>query len=131
MYHASCLCQAFRFTIGGELKAPRYCHCANCTKFAGTSPASWVIAKRSNITMTSSADMTKFDSGRGLRCFCPTCGSPLWFQSLDYPDIVAVPLGVIDDGDVPPPEMHIWVRSKPGWCSITDELPQHAGNPPA
>lgn len=131
MYEASCLCGSFRFAIKGELSAPRFCHCANCTKFAGTTPASWAMTSLSNITMSASAELSKFDSGKGLRCFCARCGSPLWFQSLDYPDIVAIPLGVIDKGEIAPPEMHIWVQSKPDWCSITDGLPQHAGNPPA
>lgn len=130
MNHASCLCGAVQFTINGDLKAPRYCHCRNCAKFAGTSPATWAMAEMAAIRLsTPEGDISQFDSGKGLRCFCAQCGAPVWFRSLDFPDIVAIPLGVIDDGDVPAPEMHIWVQSKPDWCAISDALPQHATNP--
>ena len=69
--------------------------------------------------------MTRFDSGGGIRCFCSSCGSPVWFESKEDEDIVMLPLGVLDDGNIPSPDMHIWVTSKPGWCAIHDELPQH------
>lgn len=48
----------------------------------------------------------------------------------DHGGIVARPLGVPDDADVPAPDMHLWVQSKPEGCAITDDLPQHAANPP-
>jgi hypothetical protein len=53
----------------------------------------------------------------------------VWFESLDYPEIVAIPLGVLDDGNIPTPEMHLWTQSKPDWCVINDTLPQHKTNP--
>lgn len=130
MINASCLCGAIRFTLDCELKAPRYCYCEFCTKFAGTSPATWAMGERAKIDVTTSLEsLEKYDSGRGQRCFCTRCGSPIWFESHDYPEIVAIPLGVLDDGDVPPPEMHIFVDSKPGWCAITDDLPAHETYP--
>lgn len=130
MNHGSCLCGSTQFTINGALRDARYCYCANCTKFAGTSPATWAIAERSKLTVDSPGSrVKKFNSGRGLRCFCTTCGSPVWFESLDYPEIVAIPLGVLDDGDIPTPDMHLWTQSKPKWCTINDKLPQHKTNP--
>lgn len=130
MFSCSCLCGQIRFTISGELRAARYCHCENCTKSAGTSPAAWAIADSAAMSLENpGAGVSKYNSGKGLRCFCPDCGAPVWFESLDYPDIVAIPLGVLDHGDIPAPEMRIWVRSRPDWCTITDELPQHETNP--
>lgn len=89
------------------------------------------MAESSQLTITTeTARVSKFNSGRGIRCFCSQCGSPLWFESIDHPEIVAIPLGVLDNADVPAPDMHLWVKSKPDWCAINDELPQHDGNPP-
>lgn len=87
------------------------------------------MADRSKLALNSKASVKKFNSGKGLRCFCGNCGSPVWFESLDHAAIVAIPLGVLDDGDIPTPEMHIWTRSKPDWCAITDSLPQHETYP--
>lgn len=130
MFHASCLCGSVRFTLDGALKSARYCYCENCRKFVGTSPAAWAIAEKSRLALSStSGHVSNFDSGKGLRCFCARCGSPVWFESLDYPELVAIPLGVLDDGDVPRPGRHIWVRSMPDWCTIYDDLPQHDTNP--
>lgn len=88
------------------------------------------MAESSRLTITSkNAEISKFNSGRGIRCFCSQCGSPLWFESIDHPEIVAIPLGILDDADVPAPDMHLWVQSKPEWCAITDDLPQHDTHP--
>ncbi len=99
MVKGSCLCGQINFELDGELQAPRYCHCENCRKFSGTSPAA------------------------------AQCGSPGWFESKDFPEIVGIPLGVIDAGDVPPPETHLWVNSKPNWCAINDDLPRVGESP--
>lgn len=130
MNSGACLCGAIRFTLDCELRAPRNCYCENCTRFAGTAPATWAIALSAALTVTTSREaVTKFDSGKGLRCFCSRCGSPVWFESKDHPEFVAIPLGVLDAGDVPSPEMHIWTASKPTWCAINDDLPQFETNP--
>lgn len=126
----SCLCGAVRFEIDGNLTSPRFCHCEHCRKFAGTSPATWAMAKTSELSVLSGGDdVGKYNSGRGLRCFCRTCGSPVWFESLGHPHITAIPLGVLDETDVAPPQMHLWTGSMPTWCAIHDALPQHEKNP--
>ncbi|MEM7359927.1 MAG: GFA family protein [Pseudomonadota bacterium] len=130
MVSGSCLCKSVQFTCSSTLHSARYCHCENCTKFAGTAPATWAINETAGMDVQAADDdITKFNSGHGLRVFCKSCGSPLWFESLDFPDVVAIPLGVLDDGAIPMPEMHIWTDSNPFWCVINDNLPQHKTNP--
>ena len=131
MMRGSCLCKAITFTVNGDIRNARYCHCKNCRKFSGASAAPWAITETAKLKMTSTdANVSKFNSGRGLRCFCSDCGSPVWFESLKYPEIIAIPLGVLDDEGIPAPEMHIWTQSQPAWSSIDDDLPQYKTNPP-
>lgn len=126
----SCLCGAVEFTLKGGLHSVRYCHCTNCRKFAGTSPAAWAMADATHVEVSKeSSPVGRYNSGRGIRCFCTACGSPVWFESIDFPDVVGIPLGVLDDDDLPPPEMHLWVDSNPSWCLILDGLPQHRRGP--
>ncbi len=126
----SCLCGAVTFVLRGELTAVRRCWCTNCRKFSGTSPATWAMAKTAGMTRQGEKHVGRFDSGRGIRCFCRACGAPVWFESIEYPDIVGIPLGVIDRGEIPPPEMELWVRSKPDWCPSDGEgLPQFDRGP--
>ena len=129
MTHGSCLCGSVKLTLSGDMASARYCYCKHCTKFAGTAPATWAIAQMSDLEVSSQGQIAKFNSGKGLRCFCTKCGSPVWFESLDYPELVAIPLGVLDDGAIPAPEMHIWTGSKPAWCVISDTLPRHERYP--
>ena len=130
MIHGSCLCGKQQFSLNGQLHSVRYCHCKNCRKFAGTSPATWAMANREELkSEPSNTSVGRFDSGKGIRCFCRSCGSPLWFESKDYPNVVGIPLGAIDIGEVPTPEMHLWVGSRPAWCSMNDNLPKHDQGP--
>ncbi len=129
MIECSCLCRMITFQVSGNLQSVRYCHCSNCRKFAGTSPAAWAMANSADLSEPSQIAIGRFDSGHGIRCFCPDCGSPVWFESKDYPDIIGIPLGVIDTGNIPIPEMHLWVQSKPDWCSINDDKPRFSSGP--
>ena len=75
------------------------------------------------------ASVGAYVTDKGARKFCTGCGSPVWYESTDYPEVVGIPLGVIDSGEVPTPGMHLWVRSSPSWCAIVDGLPQHPTMP--
>ena len=129
MHECKCLCGKVSFRLLGRLHSARYCHCTNCRKFSGTSPAAWAMAQTADLEAAGDLPITRFDSGRGLRCFCTECGSPVWFESKEFPEIVGIPLGIIDSGDVPAPEMHLWVQSKPGWCAVAANLPRLSAGP--
>ena len=131
MITGSCLCGQVRFEIDDELRSARYCHCSNCRKFSGTSPAAWAMANAKKMKLSSQDMAGSFDSGRGIRRFCQTCGSPVWFESKEFPDIVGIPLGVLDSGVVPQPAMHLWTTSKPEWCVIHDGLTKLERGPDA
>lgn len=132
VYHGSCLCKALKFRITGSLRATRNCYCANCRKFAGTNPAVWAMAETADLEVLSrEAPVSRFDSGRGIRCFCTTCGTPVWFESKDFPVIIGIPLGVLDGGKPPPPEMNLWTDSKQPWCTIDTELNSFPNGPDA
>ena len=126
----SCLCGCVTYEIDGEIHNARYCHCTNCRKFSGTAYAAWGLARTDRFVVTSSPDnVTKYDSGGGLRVFCTTCGSPLWYEPNGLPQFRGIPLGAIDDRAVASPTMHVWTQSKVEWASIGDGLPQHPTHP--
>jgi hypothetical protein len=130
MIKGSCLCGAVAFEIQGPLHRGRYCHCTNCRKFAGTDYAAWALAETSQLRIAPLAPhVTKFNSGGGLRVFCSSCGSPLWYEPKGRPEVRGIPLGAIDEGAVAMPEMHVWTKSKVSWGSISDGLPQFETHP--
>jgi hypothetical protein len=127
---ASCLCGAVSIQIEGSLRNARYCHCVNCRKFSGTAYAAWGLAQTSQLTISpSEPNVTKFNSGGGLRVFCAACGSPLWYEPTGLPQFRGIPLGAIDDGELAKPEMHVWTKSQVPWASISDALPRHEKHP--
>jgi hypothetical protein len=130
MIKGSCLCGAVSWEIQGPLYRARYCHCTNCRKFAGTDYAAWALAETSQLTIAPlEPNVTKFNSGGGLRVFCSACGSPLWYEPTDRPKVRGIPLGAIDEGAVAKPEMHVWTQSKVSWGTVSDDLPQFERHP--
>ena len=127
---ASCLCGSVAYEISGPIHNTRYCHCTHCRKFSGAAFAPWGLVQTDHLTFASpSGRVTKYYSGRGLRVFCSSCGSPMWYEPEDFPQLRGIPLGILDSADVPEPQMHVWVRSKVSWLSISDHLPQHETHP--
>ncbi len=51
------------------------------------------------------------------------------YEPANVPAFRGVPLGVVDEGDVPTPRMHVWTKSKVAWATIDDALPQHETHP--
>src|SRR5262245_16180310 len=105
---ASCLCGGVTYEITGPIQRGRYCHCTDCRKFSGTSHAAWGLIETAQlVVLQTNTRLGKFDSGQGLRVFCGSCGSPLWYEPTHLSQYRGIPLGVIDDGVVPQPEMHV------------------------
>jgi hypothetical protein len=130
MIKGSCLCGGVSLEIDGALRNARFCHCVNCRKFSGTGPAAWGLVKTEQLSVSPpNPPVSKFDSGGGLRAFCATCGSPLWYEPAGRPQYRGIPLGVIDSGEVPKPAMHVWTMSKAAWISLPDDCPVHETHP--
>lgn len=131
MINGRCLCGSVSIEIDGCLHSPRYCHCANCRKFSGAAYAAWALARTDELTIVpSDPDVTRYHAGGGgLRVFCSSCGSPLWFEPAGLPQFRGIPLGLIDEGEVAKPQMHVWTRSKLAWVSTADDLPQYETYP--
>jgi hypothetical protein len=102
----------------------------HCRKFSGTAHAAWGLIDTAHLVLgQSNTGVSKYDSGNGLRVFCSSCGSPLWYEPTGLPQFRGIPLGVIDDEGVPQPQMHVWTKSKASGSSISDNLPRHVTHP--
>ena len=130
MLKGSCLCGGVALRIDGPLRNARFCHCSNCRKFSGTAYAAWGLVATEQLEVSAqNSKITKYNSGGGSRVFCAACGSPLWYEPDGMPQYRGIPLGVIDEGEVPSPAMHVWTRSKVAWVTLADDIPAHARHP--
>jgi hypothetical protein len=131
MNRGSCLCGAVRFEAG-PFDSMVHCHCSMCRKHHGAMFATFLTARAGDFRWVSGQDQVRVyrSSERGLRLFCRNCGSVAPAVLPDWPDIVFVPAGNLEEDPGVRPMLHMFAASRADWFPITDTLPQHAAFPP-
>jgi hypothetical protein len=126
MLTGGCLCGAVRFAAHGKLGLVAHCHCHTCRKAQGGAFVTNAPLRRKYFELLAGADsVVEYQSSPGKwRCFCRTCGSPLWSRRANDPDIVRLRLGTLDGDPERRPAVHVWVSEKAPWFEITDDLPR-------
>jgi len=131
-FTGGCLCGAVRYESTSDRFAQHYCHCTDCQKtYGGPFGVGFVVVEAKTKLAGEVARYTKTsDSGhRKSHLFCPKCGSPLGEQVEEFPGVIVLAVGSLDDPSVFRPEAHYWVTSKQPWVNIADDLPQLDGQP--
>jgi len=131
MTDGRCLCGALRYQIDGPFVDMLHCHCSMCRKHHGTPFATWVAAASSGFRwLGDTSTLASYPSSeRGHRNFCRVCGSvaPLVDEGMG---LVIAPAGNLEGDPGIRPTKHMFVGSKAGWYTITDELSQYEEYPP-
>jgi hypothetical protein len=133
MIKGSCLCEEVKYEYGGSINEVVICHCNQCNqckKVQGTpfvTHAPIELAKCKFINESGSIQVY-FLSPNKKRVFCGSCGSPLYSQRTDMPEIIRLRLGTVTEGYIPEPnyEIHCW--SKSDWFSVNLERPKYVQN---
>jgi hypothetical protein len=126
MYKGGCLCDGIRFEISGPINNIVFCHCSQCRKVQGSAFATNGVVEKDAFRLVKGEELLlSFEGSPGKRkYFCRQCGSPIYSDNTDLPDVVRVRLGTIESEITERPECHIFVASKANWDEITDDLPQ-------
>lgn len=126
MVTGSCLCGEIRFEVTAELGPVGLCHCGMCRKASGTAFATNASVDRAGFRLTRGAELVqRYESSPGhWRCFCRVCGSPVFGEMRDMPDLVRLRLGALDGDPGARPAYHWAVNVKAPWWTIHDGLPQ-------
>jgi hypothetical protein len=124
---ASCLCGEARLALGKPIGPGGYCHCRDCHKITG-SAFSVTIPFESGDFHVISGEIGSFtkvaDSGNEVtRHFCRNCGSPLFGRLRQYPEMIFIRAGIIDQPITIKPARQSWCRSRLDWATIDPELP--------
>ncbi|MCS6759972.1 MAG: GFA family protein, partial [Candidatus Devosia euplotis] len=78
--------------MNGDLGEASCCHCTQCRKVAGHYEAGVDVA-RADVTVTGDSNVKwYFSSDSVRRCFCLTCGSPMFFDRMSA-DRIGLNLG--------------------------------------
>jgi hypothetical protein len=133
MLNGSCLCGAIRYTVDAAVSDLRACHCTHCQKSSGGAGTVNAVIPSAAFKLTRGRPKrydVKADSGRILyRYFCGECGSPLYSQRANNPDIVVVRAGSFDDAGDMKIGTHIWTKSARSWHHIDPAAKQLPGQP--
>lgn len=109
------------------------CHCTECRKQSASAFGISLPVARPGFQVTKGAP--KFWSRRGgsgieiCGAFCPDCGTRLWDEPQDAPDIVVLKGGALDDPLDMAKAIHIWTSRKLPGVIIPEGASQFAGEP--
>jgi hypothetical protein len=126
MLTGSCLCGGIHYQYNGEITEIAICHCGQCRKAQGSAFATNAPLLSSQFHITQGQELLKtyYSSDIKKRVFCANCGSPLYSQLDDKPDVLRLRIGTLDTATHTKPSYHIYCDSKAPWWTINDDLPQ-------
>lgn len=123
MYTVSCLCKGVRFEIHEEINQIYVCHCQQCQKAQGSAFVAVSVVTKSAIKWCSGQELlSHYASSVGKqRVFCSRCGSPLWSEKTDLPDIIRLRVGLINEVLNAEIYSHAFVENKVSWYPIPED----------
>lgn len=120
-----CQCGAVRYRVTEPLGRANYCHCRMCQRATGNLFAPLVTANGLEVD----GEVARFASSNAAeRCFCPACGTPLFFAPAGR-DSVELMIGTLDDPEIVRPALHYGVESRVSWLRIEGDLPEYECRP--
>jgi len=92
------MCGAVRFEIDEPLVSSGYCHCTRCQRRTGTAASASARIAPGSLRIVSGEELLRaWDPPDGFsKVFCSACGSAMWSQSQEYPEIKSIRLGAFD-----------------------------------
>lgn len=119
-----CLCGAVRFTAVPDKMEMGVCHCSMCRRWSG---GAFMEVNCSSIEVEDDTQLGTFESSDwGVRQFCKTCGSTLFWQMKDGSH-AGVAVGAFDDPGAFDFTTEIFIDEKPGNFAYSNKTRQLTG----
>jgi len=132
-YAGGCRCGAVRYSCNSEPLDARICHCRDCQYASGSAFSAIAYFPKALVSISGETRGYSVKGSAGLtvdRHFCPQCGTPVFSQLLELPDLLFIKLGTLDDPNAITPTGHMWCDSMLSWLKLDDGLERLPGNPP-
>jgi hypothetical protein len=129
MLRGKCMCGVVEYAVPDEFRYALNCHCSNCRRTTGSAFKPFAGIERDKLTVTNGQDRVLIvgDEKSNHDVHCRACGSLLYSVVRDGA-YVHVTMGTLLDDPTIRPSAHIFVGSKAGWFTITDDLPRFEGH---
>ena len=122
---AACQCGNLSLTTRGDPVRVSVCHCLACQRRTGSifGAQARFSAGQVEIGGPSKEYVRTADSGNQITfCFCPECGSTVYYKLNDHPDVIAVPVGAFADPGFPPPRISVYEARQHTWAQVPDDV---------
>ena len=119
-----CLCGKIRYRVSGEPVATTLCHCADCRRASGGTNIAWAVFDKDKVGWLT-GEPADYSSSSGIHwLYCRDCGSTVGYRRSERPNHMDITTGTLDDPDLYPPDVEIWVKERIGWEALHPELPK-------
>src|SRR5690242_6137127 len=115
MLTGRCFCGAIRYETDGVPTNQTNYHCSICRRTSGAAFVSWFTVPANAYRITSGTPARMKSSGHGMRTFCRECGTPLTFQSTNFPCEIDITTCSLENAEDVPPRDHTHVGEKLSW----------------
>ena len=118
-----CLCGGVRFEVTEQLVSSGYCHCTRCQRRTGTGASASGRIVPGSLRIKSGEELIRsYAPEDGFhKAFCSGCGSALWSQSPDDPEVISVRLGAFDGDPGIRPAYRTFTAFAASWEPIPDD----------
>jgi hypothetical protein len=126
-YTGGCTCGAARYEIGAEPIRGFYCQCRDCQRDTGAGHSAVAVFPSAALKVTGSVTehLRIADSGvQKRKGFCAICGSPLYNQPQNVPDMIGVYVGTLDDPSSFKPQVVMFASRGHDWDLLDPALPK-------
>lgn len=129
-----CLCEKVQYKISGPPISQGVCYCLQCQRSGGTFGSPLLVVARNGFDCSLGAlSSCRTVSNRGsivTRNFCGACGSHIFSQISDVPDIITVKVATLDDSSDFVPQYLAWVGRALPSCAFPQGVPSFPENAP-
>jgi hypothetical protein len=100
------------------------CHCGSCRRASGGTNVAWAVFDKRDFAWLADEPVA-YSSSRGIEWLhCHSCGSLVGYRRSSRPDHVDITTGTLDDPNLFPPAVEIWLEQKIGWETLHPSLPK-------
>jgi hypothetical protein len=118
-----CTCRNVRYRLQGMPLIVHACHCRWCQRETGTAFAQNALYEAERVEHLAAEPeivVTPSESGKGQKIArCPNCCVAIWSNYAGAGEAARfVRVGTLDEPDLLPPDIHIFIESKQPWVTL-------------
>jgi hypothetical protein len=118
-----CLCGGIRYEISEPLVSANYCHCTRCQRRTGTAASAQARVAPGSLRVVQGEELLRAwrPEDGAAKFFCSVCGSHMWSQDPNDPEIRGVRLGSFDGDPGVRPSSRQFTAYAAAWEPIPDD----------